>query len=265
MSEFKKKIVIRIPSGKEREERPQATEKEKEVVPVIEPIQEAGESKEQQQQQEAEKEEKGEELAEDVLIESALKNYEAIKMRISYVRKKDMEFQKMCATQDVSPSTIREIVSRLNREREQIVNDSRRIVELLEQAKAQYEEKFSKVEVDLYWTRLEMSMGKTEANEVETNAKITELEQQLVFLKNRIKEIDSMIKEILDLPKTVYKQSTYSELAKKLYEEMRRRYIMSRGDRGESLLSAEIQRIAESEQVPLEYATILLWRSTAYQ
>ena len=262
-----RKIIVRV-SGEGA--RKQENQPPSEDMPVIEPVSEAVETREEQQQEaEPQLEVASEEAPEEALVESAIKHYEALKSNIEYVRKRDFKFQELCIRETVSPRAIREILTRLNELRSKIVNDSRRTLEILEQAKAQLEERFSKVEVDLYWASLELNTRQLDEaasskNDVglkeELEARIPQLRQELSMLRNRIKELEEKIHEVSELPRTINDVTTARELADRILEEVRKSYVLSHGTRAEAMLAADVQRLMERDDIPREYAIILLWK-----
>ncbi|MDJ0270051.1 MAG: hypothetical protein NXY59_05850 [Aigarchaeota archaeon] len=263
-----RKIIVRVSGegAKKQESQPPTGED----MPVIEPVSEAVETREEQQQEaEPQLEVASEEEPEEALVESAINHYEKLKSDIENVRKRDFKFQELCIRETVPPRAIREILTRLNELRSKIVNDSRRTLEILEQAKAQLEERFSKVEVDLYWASLELntlqldetasSKGDVGLKE-ELEARIPQLRQELSMLRNRIKELEEKIHEISELPRTINDVTTSRELADRILEEVKKRYVLSHGTRAEAMLTADVQRLMERDNIPREYAIILLWK-----
>ena len=256
-----KKIIIKKPLD--------TNKKEENEPPLIEPVKPVYDETEAEQVQEKSEEietiipkdeQVVEEIPEDTLLESAIKSYEAFKKRIEYIVKKDRAFQEMCIEKDISTETIRRILSKLKEDREQAVKEASQVKEKLEEAKQRYMQQFSEIEAELYWTRLEKI---TESDRIEpgVEAELQNMENKLVMLKNKIREIDNWIKELNEIPGTIYEISTYKEHAKRLYEELKKRYMIRYGERAEGVLSAEIQKLAQQENIPREYAVILLLKS----
>jgi len=253
-----KRIIIKKPLGEKREEN---------ETPIIEPVKTAEEKAETEQVQERNEEMEAtiiprdeqplEDIPEATLLESANKSYEAFKKRIEYIIKKDRAFQEMCIDKDITTEAIRSILSKLREERERAVREASQVKEKLEEAKHRYMQQFSEIEAELYWTRLEKI---TESDRIEPDVEdeLKRMENKLVTLKNKIRELDNWIKELNEIPGTIYEVSTYKEYARMLYEELKKHYIIRYGERADGVLSAEIQKLAQEEDIPREYAIILL-------
>jgi len=262
-----RRIIIKIPGEHKREEEKRGkTEDERnhEETPVIElkPV-ESPEVQETTHKLEVEKispVEGAREVPEETLLESALKNYEAFKKRIEYIMKKDMAFQGMCLKEDITVETIRQIVSRLNDLRKQAAREADHVKEVLKDARHHYLDQLSSMEAEVYWTRLERLDHDSSVPTEKTDEELRKLEKKIVELKNRVGDIDAKIKEVEDIQRRIYEVSSYKMLAERLYEELRKKYMITRGEGGDTILSADIQRLSEEEDLPNEYAVILLWK-----
>ncbi len=203
------------------------------------------------------------------IIKEAFDGYDALMAKIQEVKIREQIFQKMLLEQDISIATIKEILTRWNAMREQIVNESASLIEKINMAKNKLEAEFSNIETELCISIVELdtlkykeSMNVPVPQELKAGleAKITILRQELSEKKKRIRELEEMIRTTSELPKKIHSLTTYTELADKLYEELKEKHGAKFGPRIEESLQKNIETIVQSKGIPKEYAIILIWK-----
>jgi len=269
-----KKIVLRIRSETRKEAEQTAepepeqsqvniepmAEKAVEVIETVEPepvVEQAVQHPPKQTQEKADD------------LEEALKLYDEVMQEVQRLKKLDKNIILACIEKDVRPQLIRRFMARLNEKRSKVVEISKSVLEMLKNAKDRLGAEFADVEEELIWSSIELNTmqlegDKTDAKNVglkeELEARIPELRKKLTSLRNRIKTVEDMIKQLSDLPKNIVDLTTNKDEVAKIYEDAKKRYILTHGQRAEAVLRAEIERVAQQEAIPREYATILVWK-----
>ncbi len=259
-----KKIVVKISGDKPKEV--------KDEIPSIEAVEPAVEEPEQTPapppppptlQQAV--------LTDDERLEKALNEYEKLQEAVQRQKMRDRKFQEHCISHDVDPRIMRNILARFAEERKMLVEKSREVLEYLNEAKNILDSEFAKVEEELIWYSIElntmqMEPGKSEKSvgmRDELEAKISGLRKELPNLRNRIKALDEKIRELNEFPKLVQDRTTDKEVVQRILEDVKKRYILINGPRAEAVLRADIERTAQAESIPREYATILVWKKAS--
>ncbi|MEM4675977.1 MAG: hypothetical protein QXM12_06790 [Nitrososphaerota archaeon] len=203
------------------------------------------------------------------IVKEAFDRYDALMSKIQEVKIREQIFQKMLLEQDISIATIREVLARWNTMREQIVGESASLVEKINAAKSKLETEFSNIETELCISIVELDTLKyKESSNVSVpqelkaslEAKVTILRQELSEKKKKIRELEEMARTISELPKKIYSLTTYTELADKLYEELKEKHGAKFGPRVDESLQKNIETIVQSKGIPREYAIILIWK-----
>lgn len=203
------------------------------------------------------------------IVKEAFERYDALMAKIQEVKIREQIFQKMLLEQDISIATIREILARWNAIKEQIVSESASLIEKINAAKSKLESEFSNIETDLCISIVELDTLKyKESSNVPVSqelkasleTKITILRQELSEKKKKIRELEEMYKTISELPKKIHSLTTYTELADKLYEELKEKHGAKFGPRVDESLQRNIETIMQSKGIPREYAIILIWK-----
>lgn len=189
---------------------------------------------------------------------------------IGRIKISDKNFVNYCKNaEQLSPRLIRGILGRLADKRNEILERSVQVLEQLKVVREEIGGEFAKIEEELIWSSIELNtmqleIGKGGTKNVglkeELEARIPELRKKLAELRNRLKTVDELIKQLTDLPKTIVDMTTNKEEAAKLLEEIKKKLMLTHGPRAEAVARAEIEKIAQQESIPREYATILLWR-----
>ncbi|MEM1946668.1 MAG: hypothetical protein QW614_00895 [Candidatus Caldarchaeum sp.] len=268
-----KKIVLKIrPADKavetpEVEALPAAQEVETSVVKA-EPLREAVQPQPTQQTQAFQP---AQPQQEGVELDQALQLYEELMKEIERLKNLDKNFIAYCLKhEDLRPQTIRSILSRMTEKRKEVLVRAEGVLEKLKSARDALGAEFAETEEELIWSSLELNTMQLEGEKSseknvglkeELEARIPELRRKLTNLRNRLKTVDDMVKRLSDLPRTIAEMTSNKEEVSKLFEEVKKRYLLTHGPKGESVLRAEIERIAQQEAIPREYATLLLWRS----
>ncbi|MCS7136294.1 MAG: hypothetical protein RMJ14_01680 [Nitrososphaerota archaeon] len=203
------------------------------------------------------------------IVKEAFDGYDALMARVQEVKIREQIFQKMLLEQDISVATIREILARWNTMREQIVGESTSLIEKINAAKSKLEAEFSSIETELCISIVELdtlkykessNMPVSQELKAGLETKITILRQELSEKKKRIRELEEMAKTVSDLPKKIHSLTTYTELADKLYEELKEKHGAKFGPRVDESLQRNIETIMQSKGIPREYAIILMWK-----
>lgn len=246
---------------------------------IIKPIEE--EAKEEVKIEEEKKEETKEETIivkeikeemkeETIELDEINKAYKEIENKINEIKLRDHVFQKLVRDEDINPKVIKKILLKWNDLKNQVLDDAKRIREKLIVTKSLIEDEFSKTEEDLYLATIEVNTmeikikEKGEARKVgrieELEAKIPLLRQKLFQTRSKMKELDEKINFLNDLPKRINELTIATQIPSEIYEELKTRYGAIYGDKWEGILKGNIANIAESEGIPKEYATILVWK-----
>jgi DNA-binding transcriptional MerR regulator len=203
------------------------------------------------------------------IVKEAFEGYDALMAKLQEIKIREQIFQKMLLEQDISIATIKEILSRWNAMREQVIGESASLIEKINAAKSKLETEFSNIETDLYISVVELDTLKyKESSNIPVpqelkaglETKITILRQELSEKKKKIKELEEMVKTVTELPKKIHSLTTYTELADKLYEELKEKHGAKFGPRVDESLQKNIENIMQSLGIPREYAIILIWK-----
>lgn len=202
-------------------------------------------------------------------FDDVMKDYESIMSKIQDIKLREQIFQKMFMEQDISIPTVKKILSKWNEMRDELIKECEPLKEKLEALKSKLEADFSRIEADLYMSIVELDaikhkegqnipVSQKEITDLET--RITVLRQELSEKKKNIKELESKIKELTDLPKKIYALTSYTEIANKLYQELKERYGARFGPKPDEALQKSIEMMMQNEGIPREYAIILIWK-----
>jgi len=254
-----KKIVVKISGEKPKEV--------KEEIPAVEPIEPVTAEPEQPPAQPPPTIQQAE-LSDEARLERALNEYERLQEAVQRQRLGDRKFQEHCISQDIEPRIMRNILARFAEERKALVEKSREVLEYLNEAKNVLDSEFAKVEEELIWSSIELNTMQMEPGRPdksvgmreELEARIADLRKELPSLRNRIKALEEKIRELTEFPRTVQERTTDKEAIQKILEDAKKRYILIHGPRAEAMLRADIEKMAQAEGIPREYATILVWK-----
>ncbi|MCX8201560.1 MAG: hypothetical protein N3H84_05590 [Candidatus Caldarchaeum sp.] len=256
-----KKIVLRIkPSSQPQQEQAPEVDTLPSQTAAEEPVVESDGPKQvaEQQPQPA-----GEDL------EQALQAYDELMKDVERIRNLDKNFMIYCIKSDeLRPQLIRSILSRLSEKRNALLDKSAIVLDNLKAVRETIGSEFHEVEEELIWSSIELNTMQLEGDKGSKNvglkeeleARIPELRKKLASLRNRLKMVEDMIKQLSDLPRTIVDMTTSREEAGKLLEDIKKKLMLTHGPRAEAVARAEIEKIAQQESIPREYATVLLWK-----
>ncbi|MEM4190145.1 MAG: hypothetical protein QW544_06505, partial [Candidatus Caldarchaeum sp.] len=206
-------------------------------------------------------------------LDEVLRLYDEVMKEIDRLKILDKNFIEYCKKlEELRPQLIRSILSRLSQRRNAVLEKSANVLEKLKGAKDALGAEFAEVEEELIWSSIELNTmqlegGRSEEKNVglkeELEARIPELRKKLTSIRNRLKMVDDMVKQLTDLPRTIVEMTSNKDEVAKLFEDVKKRYILTHGPRAESVLRAEIERVAQQEAIPREYATLLVWKAVA--
>lgn len=234
---------------KEEEQRVDETE---EYLPIIEPVQE-------EPLEEAVRVREKQSLKEiEATIENGLKKgndaYSDLMSRLDLVRRKDEEFQRTLKEQDVSMTAIKRILSRLDDVRANIVKDSAPLNDALVAIKGRLEESFSMIEEDLYMATIDLNtidLEEKEKQELEADKQL--LRQKLFEAKSKLRDVEAKIKDLDEMPRKIVDMTTSTSISTTVYEDLKKKHP-------EDVLQRNVVNIADSEKIPRQYATIIVWK-----
>lgn len=202
-------------------------------------------------------------------LDQATQMYDELMKEIEHVKNLDKSFMLYCIRSDeLRAQRIRSILSRLAEKRNSLLEKSGSVLEKLKTARETIGSEFAQVEEELIWSSIELNTmqlegdkgGKNVGLKEELEARIPELRKKLAALRNRLKTFDEMIKQLNELPRNIVDMTSNKEDAAKLFEEIKKKLMLSHGARAEAVARAEIEKIAQQESIPREYATVLLWK-----
>jgi len=205
------------------------------------------------------------------IIKEAFDGYDALMAKIQEMRIREQIFQKMFMEQNISVTTVKEILARWNVLRDQIVEEASSLIEKVNEAKSKLESEFSKVETDLYISVVELDTLKYKESlnmpvpqelKASLEAKVSILRQELSEKKKKIGELEEKARMLSELPRKIHSLTSYTELADKLYQELKEKHGAKFGPRVDEALQKNIEAIMQSKGIPREYAIILIWRET---
>ncbi|MCS7129225.1 MAG: hypothetical protein NZ919_01090 [Candidatus Caldarchaeum sp.] len=204
-------------------------------------------------------------------LEEALKEYEELMKELDLIRNLDKNVIAYCIKlDDLRPQLVRSIVGRLSEKRTAVLKKSTAVLEKMKAARDSLGSEFAGVEEELIWSSIELNTmqlegGKADSSRVglkeELEARIPELRKKLTTLRNRLKMVEDVIKNLSELPRNIVELTSSKEDIAKLFEDAKKRYMITHGQRAEAVLRAEIDRVAQQEAIPREYATLLVWKA----
>lgn len=206
----------------------------------------------------------------DKSLEEILQLYDELMKEIERIKLSEKNFVTYCKNaEQLTPKLIKGILARFAEKRNAVLEKSVPVLEKLKTLREDIGSEFAKIEEELIWSSIELNTMQLEAGKgggknvglkEELEARIPELRKKLAELRNRLKTVDDVIKQLTDLPKTIVDMTSNKEEAAKLLEEIKKKLMLTHGPRAEAFARAEIEKIAQQESIPREYATILLWR-----
>ncbi len=251
-----KKIILKI------KQEPQQSSPDVEPVPT-QPIGEITQVRE----------EKAEEPSKEIGdLDEALRMYDELMKEVERLKNLDKNFITYCLRlEELRPQLIRSILARLAERRNAVVEKAADVLEKLKSARDVLGSEFAEIEGELIWSSIELNTMQLEGEKAdqknvglkeELEARIPELRKKLTNLRNRLKVIEDMVKQLSDLPRNIVELTTNKDEVSKLFEDLKKRYMLNHGPRAEAVLRAEIERVAQQEAIPREYAILLVWRAS---
>ncbi|MEM2035626.1 MAG: hypothetical protein QXL42_05715, partial [Candidatus Caldarchaeum sp.] len=205
-------------------------------------------------------------------LEEALKQYQDLMKELELIKNLDKNFIAYCVKlEDLRPNLIRSILGRLSAKRNALLEKSAAVLESMKAVRDSLGSEFAEVEEELIWSSIELNTMQLEGSKAdavkvglkeELEAKIPELRKKLTNLRNRLKMVEDVVKQLSELPRNIVELTTSKEDIAKLFEDAKKRYILTHGQRAEAVLRAEIDRVAQQEAIPREYATLLVWKAS---
>jgi len=207
----------------------------------------------------------------DETIGEAMLRYEELMNEVEHIKQLDRNFMLYCIKmEELRPQLIRSILSRLAEKRNALLNKVESVLEKLREARDTIGSKFAETEEELIWASIELNAMQLERAKAgdrdvglkeELEARIPELRKKLTTLRNRLKSIEEILRRVSELPTNLVELTSSKEEAEKLFEDAKKRLMLTHGARAEAVLRAEIERIAQQESIPRDYAVLLYWKS----
>jgi chromosome segregation ATPase len=264
-----KKIVLKIKQPGQQQERPEVeaplSQKEEQAEPVVGEVVEPPPTEKPAVQQPPEP-------VDDALSEAMLR-YEELMNEVEHIKQLDRNFMLYCIKmEELRPQLIRSILSRLAEKRNALLSKVDAVMEKIREARDTLGSEFAETEEELIWASIELNtmqleQAKKGVKDVglkeELEARIPELRKRLTTLRNRLKSLEEILRRLSELPKNVVELTSSREEAEKLFEDAKKRLMLTHGARAEAVLRAEVERIAQQESIPRDYAVLLFWKSLA--
>ncbi|MEM1676570.1 MAG: hypothetical protein QXK95_00060 [Nitrososphaerota archaeon] len=196
--------------------------------------------------------------------------FDAIKKKIEEIRLREKVTQQKFRDQpDMGIAILKKILQKWDEMREEVRRNISEAVEKYRRLRTLLEQRFSKLEEELYFNQIELDTLRQleEQGEPVSLSKKEELEKLIPTLMNKltetdkkIKEVDSKIEYLKKIADNIYESTAYKDVALKLFEEMASLLQERRGEDAVPVLRTQIDTIAQREGIPREYATIYVWR-----
>ncbi|MDW8084119.1 MAG: hypothetical protein RMI49_02840 [Candidatus Caldarchaeum sp.] len=202
-------------------------------------------------------------------LEEVLRMYDELMREAETIKNLDRNFVLYCIkAEDLRPQLVRSILERFSKKRNALLEKSGGVLQKLKSVREVIGSEFAEVEEELIWSSIELNTMQLESNRGDKNvglkeeleARIPELRKRLATLRNRLKMVDDMVKQLTDLPRNIVDLTTSKDEVAKLLEDVKKKMMITHGQNAEAYVRAEIEKIAQRESIPREYATILLWR-----
>lgn len=208
----------------------------------------------------------------DDALDEAMLIYEELMNEVEHIKQFDKNLMDYCKENNVRLRVIKGLLSRLAERRNALVSKAEAVLEKLKEIRDNIGLEFAEIEEELVWASIEVNTLQLERGKVavknvrlkeELEARIRMLRENLTTLYNKLKTLERMIRQVSNISKNVREITSNKEEAEKLFEDVKKQYLLTHGPNAEAILRAEVERIAQQESIPREYAVLLVWKSIA--
>jgi chromosome segregation ATPase len=199
------------------------------------------------------------------VYEDAVQRFNDFFSRIERLRDRDRSIQNAyIKAEDVTRLTVvKKKLDELNDERSAILASAGPVEQKLTQAMAELESVVSDLE-QLLFDKLveleEMSAARSSGAPVGPEIRAVEeacnrIRSEIARTRGLIEDLRKKVQALRDLPKTIYRMTTYRDLAEEYYKQLK-----SQKSIDEARLEEHLKKVMQEEQVPWEYAVLYLYK-----
>ena len=199
------------------------------------------------------------------VYEDAVQRFNDFFSRIERLRDRDRSIQNAyIKAEDVTRLTVvKKKLDELNDERSAILASAGPVEQKLTQAMAELESVVSDLE-QLLFDKLveleEMSAARSSGAPVGPEIRAVEeacnrIRSEIARTRGLIEDLRKKVQALRDLPKTIYRMTTYRDLAEEYYKQLK-----SQKGIDEARLEEHLKKVMQEEQVPWEYAVLYLYK-----
>ncbi len=200
------------------------------------------------------------------VYEDAVQRYNEFISKIERLRERDRSIQSayMKADEILRLTIVKRKLDELNVERSNLLAAAGPVEQKLTQAMAELESVISDLEQLLFDKLVELeemnaarsSGALVQGHEVKAvEEACNRLRSEIARTRNRIEDLRKKVEVLRNLPRTIYKMTTYTELAEEYY-----RQLKSQRNIDEAKLEEHLKKLMQEEQVPWEYAVLYLYK-----
>lgn len=200
------------------------------------------------------------------VYEDAVQRYNDLLSRIERLREKDRSIQSayMKADDIMRLTVVKRKLDELNVERSNLLTAAGPVEQKLTQAMTDLESIVSDLE-QLLFDRLveleEMNAARGSGAPVQgpeiraVEEACNRIRSGIAWTREQINELRKKVQALRDLPRTIYRMTTYREMAEEYY-----RQLKSQRNIDETRLEEHLKKVMQEEQVPWEYAVLYLYK-----
>jgi chromosome segregation ATPase len=199
------------------------------------------------------------------VYEDAVQRFNDFFSRIERLRDRDRSIQNAyIKAEDVTRLTVvKKKLDEMNDERSAILASAGPVEQKLTQAMAELESVVSDLE-QLLFDKLveleEMSAARSSGAPVGPEIRAVEeacnrIRSEIARTRGLIEDLRKKVQALRDLPKTIYRMTTYRDLAEEYYKQLK-----SQKGIDEARLEEHLKKVMQEEQVPWEYAVLYLYK-----
>jgi ABC-type transporter Mla subunit MlaD len=199
------------------------------------------------------------------VYEDALQRFNEFFSRIERLRERDRSIQSayMKMEELVRLAVVKKKLDELNDERSAILASAGPAEQKLTQAMAELESVVSDLEQLLFDKLVELeelsaarSSGAPAGPEVRAvEEACNRIRSEIAKTRGLIEDLRKKVQALRDLPKTIYRMTTYRDLAEEYYKQLK-----SQKGIDEARLEEHLKKVMQEEQVPWEYAVLYLYK-----
>jgi chromosome segregation ATPase len=199
------------------------------------------------------------------VYEDAVQRYNEFFSRIERLRERDRSVQSayMKVEDLVRLSVVKKKLDELNDERSAMLASAGPVEQKLTQAMADLESVVSDLEQLLFDKLVELEeMSAARSSGAPAGPEVRAVEEacnrirsEIAKTRGLIEDLRKKVQALRDLPKTIYRMTTYRDLAEEYYKQLK-----SQKNIDEARLEEHLKKVMQEEQVPWEYAVLYLYK-----